>query len=63
MHAEGRPYYRLLYAGVILTKEGEDMEYQRPFGDPETEVVLPLLENDLVEVIQAALAGKLDLVR
>lgn len=61
MKAEGRLYTGLLYAGIILTKNGPKiLEFNARFGDPETQVVLPLLENDLVEVIQASLAGSLD---
>ncbi|MCL6519394.1 MAG: phosphoribosylamine--glycine ligase [Armatimonadetes bacterium] len=61
MKAEGRLYMGLLYAGIILTKNGPKiLEFNARFGDPETQVVLPLLENDLIEVIQASLAGSLD---
>ncbi|MDI6828082.1 MAG: phosphoribosylamine--glycine ligase, partial [Armatimonadota bacterium] len=52
MQAEGRLYTGLLYAGIILTQHGPKiLEFNARFGDPETQVVLPLLENDLIEVI------------
>ena len=61
MRKEGRPYTGVLYTGVILTSSGPKvLEYNARFGDPETQVVLPLLETDLVEIIQAALDGSLD---
>lgn len=64
MKAEGRPYTGVLYCGVMITKEGPKViEFNARMGDPETQVVLPLLENDLIDVIQASLAGSLDSVR
>ena len=61
MKAEGCPYTGVLYTGIILTAEGpKALEFNARFGDPETQVVLPLLETDLVEIIQASLAGSLD---
>lgn len=51
---EGMPYQGLLYAGVMLTKDGPKLlEYNCRFGDPETEVVLPLLKSDLFDVMHA----------
>jgi len=59
--AEGRPYRGVLYAGMMLTAEGPKViEYNCRFGDPETEVVLPLLESDLYEVFMACATGSLD---
>jgi phosphoribosylamine--glycine ligase len=64
MAAEGMPYVGVLYLGLMLTKEGPKViEYNCRFGDPETEVVLPLLESDLVEILQACLAGRLHEVK
>ena len=57
---EGRPYYGLLYAGLMLTKDGwKVIEFNSRFGDPETQVILPLLENDLLDIIEPIAAGKL----
>lgn len=64
LRKEGIPYVGVLYAGLMLTTQGPRvLEFNCRFGDPETQVVLPLLENDLVEVIQACIAGKLKDVR
>lgn len=61
MKAEGRPYTGVLYTGIMLTEDGPKViEFNARFGDPETQVVLPLLQTDLVEIIQASLAGSLD---
>ena len=52
MALEDRPYKGVLYAGLMLTKEGPKvLEFNCRFGDPETQVVLPMLESDLVEVL------------
>ena len=62
MAAEGTPYSGILYAGLMLTEDGPRvLEYNCRFGDPETQVVLPLLQTDLVNVMGAALAGQLDM--
>ncbi|MEN6522018.1 MAG: phosphoribosylamine--glycine ligase [Armatimonadota bacterium] len=59
--AKGIDYCGVLYAGVILTADGPKLlEYNCRFGDPETEVVLPLLETDLVDIIEAAVERRLD---
>lgn len=56
---ENRPFTGILYAGLMQTKEGPKViEFNTRFGDPETQVVLPLLENDLVDVFLDVLAGK-----
>lgn len=61
MAAEGRPYSGVLYAGLMITQDGPKvLEFNCRFGDPEAQVVLPLLKTDLVEVVQAVLDGKLD---
>jgi len=58
MGKEGRPFTGILYAGLIATKDGAKViEFNARFGDPETEVVLPLLESDLYEGVTAILAG------
>jgi len=60
MNKEGHPYTGVLYAGLMLTKNGPAVvEFNVRFGDPETQVILPLLQTDLVEVISAVLAGRL----
>jgi phosphoribosylamine--glycine ligase len=57
---EDRPYRGVLYAGLILTREGPKvLEYNCRFGDPETQVILPLAASDLVEAIMASREGKL----
>lgn len=61
LKSKGIHYRGVLYAGVILTEDGPKLlEYNCRFGDPETQVVLPLMETDLIDVIEAALAGRLD---
>ena len=60
MKAEGRPFKGCLYFGLMITKDGPKViEYNCRFGDPETQVVLPLLESDLLEVMQAVTEGRL----
>jgi phosphoribosylamine--glycine ligase len=57
----GIPYRGVLFAGIMLTPDGPMcLEYNCRFGDPETEIVLPLLETDLVEVINACVDARLD---
>ena len=54
MNAEGRPFKGCLYFGLMLTPDGPKViEYNCRFGDPETQVVLPLLESDLLEIMLA----------
>lgn len=61
MIKEGRPFTGILYAGLMMTTEGAKViEFNARFGDPETEVVLPRLKTDLVEIIEATLDHKLD---
>ena len=60
MNAEGRPFRGCLYFGLMLTKDGPKViEYNCRFGDPETQAVLPLLETDLLTVMEAVTAGRL----
>lgn len=59
--AAGTPYVGVLYAGLMLTVDGPStLEFNCRFGDPETQVLLPLLASDLVDVIEACLDGQLD---
>lgn len=59
MISEGRSFTGILYAGLILTKEGPKViEFNARFGDPETQVVLPRLQNDLAELLLNILAEK-----
>ncbi|MFA5199985.1 MAG: phosphoribosylamine--glycine ligase [Candidatus Omnitrophota bacterium] len=61
---EGIDYRGVLYAGIMLTKEGpKTLEFNVRFGDPETEAILPRLKSDLVEVMLATVEGKLNKVR
>jgi phosphoribosylamine--glycine ligase len=60
MAAEGTPYTGILYAGLMLTADGPRvLEFNARFGDPETQVLLPRWEDDLLEVLLAATAGRL----
>ncbi|MBL8078300.1 MAG: phosphoribosylamine--glycine ligase [Anaerolineales bacterium] len=60
MRTEGNPFVGVLYAGLILTGNGISvLEFNGRFGDPETQVVLPLLETDLVEILNACIDGNL----
>jgi phosphoribosylamine--glycine ligase len=61
MAADGMPYRGILYAGMMLTPAGPKvLEFNCRFGDPETQVVLPLLATDLVDVCEAIAEGRLD---
>ena len=61
MAKEGKPYKGVLYAGLMLTEEGpKALEFNARFGDPESQVMLPLLRSDLVEIIVAVLDERLD---
>lgn len=61
MEAEGRPFKGCLYFGLMLTANGPKVvEYNCRFGDPETQVVLPLLETDLVDIMEAIWEERLD---
>ena len=58
--AEGRPYCGCLYAGLMITADGPKVvEFNARFGDPETQVVLPLLASDLADILLACVEGRL----
>lgn len=64
MAAEGAPYQGVLYAGLMLTANGPKvLEFNCRLGDPETQVILPLLQSDLLTLVQATLNGTLDQVK
>ncbi|ROR26435.1 phosphoribosylamine--glycine ligase [Mobilisporobacter senegalensis] len=61
MKAEGREFIGILFFGLMLTEKGPRvLEYNARFGDPETQVVLPRMKNDIVEVFEACIDGTLD---
>jgi phosphoribosylamine--glycine ligase len=61
LNAEGRTFKGCLYFGLMLTKDGPKVvEYNSRFGDPETQVVLPLLDSDLLTIMQATTYGTLE---
>ena len=61
MAAEGRPFKGVIFFGLMLTPEGPKvLEYNARFGDPEAQVVLPRLENDIIDVMEACVDGTLD---
>ena len=60
LQSERREYKGVLYAGLVLTKEGPKvLEFNARFGDPETQVVLPRLKTDLVDILNAVIEGSL----
>ena len=61
MSAEGRPFKGVLYFGLMMTENGvKVIEYNCRFGDPETQVVLPRLKTDLVDIMEAVIDERLD---
>ena len=61
MRAEGRAFKGIIFFGLMLTEQGPMvLEYNARFGDPETQVVLPRMKNDIVEVFEACVDGTLD---
>lgn len=61
MAAEGREFKGIIFFGLMLTEDGPKvLEYNARFGDPETQVVLPRMKNDIVEVFEACIDGTLD---
>lgn len=64
MKAEGREFKGVMFFGLMLTKDGPKvLEYNARFGDPETQVVLPRMKNDIVEVFLACIEGTLDQIQ
>lgn len=63
MAAEGRPFKGVIFFGLMLTEDGPKvLEYNARFGDPEAQVVLPRMKNDIIEVMEACVDGKLDTI-
>lgn len=61
MKAEGRPFKGVIFFGLMLTEDGPKvLEYNARFGDPEAQVVLPRMKNDIIEVVEACIDGTLD---
>lgn len=61
MKSEGREFKGIIFFGIMLTQDGPKvLEYNARFGDPEAQVVLPRMKNDIVEVIEACIDGNLD---
>ncbi len=61
MRAEGREFKGIIFYGLMLTDKGvKVLEYNARFGDPETQVVLPRMENDIIDVFEACIDGTLD---
>ncbi len=61
MKAEGREFKGIIFFGLMLTEKGPKvLEYNARFGDPETQVVLPRMNNDIVEIFEACIDGTLD---
>lgn len=60
MKAEGRDFVGILFVGLMLTEDGPKvLEYNARFGDPEAQVVLPRMKNDIIDVMEACIDGKL----
>lgn len=63
MASEGRPFKGVIFFGLMLTEKGPRvLEYNARFGDPEAQVVLPRMKNDIIEVMEACIDGTLDQV-
>ncbi len=61
MAAEGRPFKGVIFFGLMLTEDGPKvLEYNARFGDPEAQVVLPRMKNDMIDVVEACIDGTLD---
>ncbi len=64
MAAEGRPFQGIIFFGLMLTPNGPRvLEYNARFGDPEAQVVLPRMKNDILDVMEACIDGKLDQIK
>ena len=60
MASEGRPFTGILFTGLVITEDGPKvLEYNARFGDPEAQVVLPRMKNDIIDVMEACIDGKL----
>lgn len=63
MAAEGRAFQGVIFFGLMLTEQGPKvLEYNARFGDPEAQVVLPRMKNDIIEVMEACINGTLDTI-
>lgn len=63
MAAEGREFKGIIFFGLMLTEDGPRvLEYNARFGDPEAQVVLPRMKNDMIEVMEACIDGRLDTI-
>jgi phosphoribosylamine--glycine ligase len=63
MAAEGRPFQGVIFFGLMLTEDGPKvLEYNARFGDPEAQVVLPRMKNDIIDVMEACVDGRLDTI-
>ena len=63
MAAEGRPFTGVIFFGLMLTEDGPKvLEYNARFGDPEAQVVLPRMKNDIIDVMEACIDQKLDTI-
>ena len=63
MKAEGREFKGIIFFGLMLTEDGPKvLEYNARFGDPEAQVVLPRMKNDIIDVMEACVDGKLDTI-
>ena len=61
MAAEGRTFKGIIFFGLMLTEDGPKvLEYNARFGDPEAQVVLPRMKNDVIDVMEACIDGTLD---
>lgn len=64
MASEGRPFTGILFTGLMITEDGPKvLEYNARFGDPEAQVVLPRMKNDIIDVMEACIDGKLSDVK
>ena len=63
MAAEGRPFTGVIFFGLMLTEDGPKvLEYNARFGDPEAQVVLPRMKNDIIDVMEACVDGRLETI-
>lgn len=63
MAAEGRPFTGVIFFGLMLTEDGPKvLEYNARFGDPEAQVVLPRMKNDIIDVMEACVEGRLNTI-